>query len=218
MFRPLGTVFLAGAILSIQPAIAADFPASTPATRYVWSGPYAGLNAGYGWSHMEALGAGSANAEGFAGGGQIGINWQNGIAVIGAEADFQGSTMRVSNNLTPVVTLTDKLPYFATARARLGVATGDLLIFATGGAAYVHGEFTLAAGAISSTTSIDRFTWTAGGGAEWMVAPQWSTKVEYLYIDTGSMNITLPTFVPGGYATKGQATTHIARVGVNFHF
>lgn len=222
MLRPLRTVLLGFGLVSAQSALAADLPASTPApAQYVkttWSGFYAGANAGYGWSHMEAVGAGSADADGFVGGGQIGVNWQSGAFVLGVEGDFQGSAIRTTNSLSPVVSLTSKIPYFATARARLGMAVGDLLIFATGGAAYVAGDFTIAAGAISSNTSATQVTWTAGGGAEWMFAPQWSLKAEYLYIDTGNMAVTLPTFLPGGFTTSGRLNLQTARVGVNFHF
>jgi outer membrane immunogenic protein len=218
MSRSLGIVLLLCGIVFAWPVFAADLPASTASPtehiRDMWSGLYIGLNAGYGSSHLEAVGAGSANANGFAGGGQIGANWQSGALVLGVEGDFQGSAIKATNGLSPLVSLTDKIPYFATVRGRVGVATGDLLIFATGGAAYVDGEFTIAAGAMNSTTSVNKTTWTAGGGAEWMFAPQWSAKVEYLYVDTGSMDVTLP----GGFATKGQATLHIARAGVNFHF
>ena len=28
--------------------------------------------------------------------------------------------------------------------------------------------------------------WTAGAGAEWAFAPNWSAKIEYLYIDLGN--------------------------------
>ena len=28
--------------------------------------------------------------------------------------------------------------------------------------------------------------WTAGGGVEWLFAPHWSAKVEYLYVDLSS--------------------------------
>ena len=32
--------------------------------------------------------------------------------------------------------------------------------------------------------------WTAGGGVEWMFAPHWSAKVEYLYVDLSSNGAT----------------------------
>ncbi len=31
-----------------------------------------------------------------------------------------------------------------------------------------------------------RTGWTAGGGVEWMFAPHWSAKLEYLYFDLDS--------------------------------
>ena len=35
--------------------------------------------------------------------------------------------------------------------------------------------------------SNSRVGWTAGGGVEWLFAPNWSVKVEYLYYDLGSV-------------------------------
>ena len=55
--------------------------------------------------------------------------------------------------------------------------------------------------------------WTLGGGVEWMFAPNWSTKIEYLYVDTGNSSVTL-----FGIPITGRAQDNIVRVGVNYHF
>ena len=72
-----------------------------------------------------------------------------------------------------------------------------------------------------------------GAGAEWMFAPNWSLKAEYLYYDLGTANYAsgLTQFCGGGtcavngglYAsttgiTSVRYTGSNARVGVNYHF
>jgi outer membrane immunogenic protein len=64
--------------------------------------------------------------------------------------------------------------------------------------------------------------WTAGAGAEWMFAHNWSAKLEYLYLDLGS-DSAIGNFGPPidpeikiGYAWRTRE--NIARVGVNYHF
>ena len=73
--------------------------------------------------------------------------------------------------------------------------------------------------ATSSTVNNDRAGWTAGVGAEWMFAKQWSAKVEYLYMDYGNIN--------DGFAGVGtlavlgissHVTDNVLRAGVNLHF
>ena len=99
------------------------------------------------------------NQGGGFGGGQIGINWQWGMFVAGGELDFQGSRVNANGvgvagnifgGLTTIAT-TERLDYFGTARARVGLAFGgpgwnwgwgpagfggSVLVYATGGFAY----------------------------------------------------------------------------------
>jgi outer membrane immunogenic protein len=56
---------------------------------------------------------------------------------------------------------------------------------------------------------------------EWMFAPKWSVKAEYLHVDLGSSNTTIvdPVNAPGGFATyRFHHEFDSARVGVNYHF
>jgi outer membrane immunogenic protein len=83
-------------------------------------------------------------------------------------------------------------------------------------------------GSTSISTSDTRAGCTIGGGLEWMFAPRWSLKGEYLYYDLGSVSLN-PTLTlsqpPGGpvYEVLGihseaKYKGSIARAGVNFHF
>ena len=57
--------------------------------------------------------------------------------------------------------------------------------------------------------------WTVGGGVEYMLAPNWSIKGEYMYADYGSS--TYLTGVVAGGVDLG-ATTHTVKGGINYHF
>ena len=215
-------------------AFAADLPArqsykAAPpvefAPAFSWTGFYAGVNAGWGWTSGSgtitiggASGPTSGSGNGFLGGGQIGYNWQTGAFVYGLEADFQGSTGSGSANATAgatVVTATAKDPWFGTFRGRLGYAFDRSLLYITGGA--VYGESTLS-GTVNTTGAFDSsatyWTWTAGAGYEAMLWDRWSGKIEYLYIGNPS-NVPVP---PGTTAISGSAHSHILRVGLNYHF
>jgi outer membrane immunogenic protein len=149
-----------------------------------------------------------ARSTGVTGGAQLGYNWQIGSRVTGVEADIQGSGIKGSASAVPTLLITGqpatgvldssepKLSWFGTVRGRLGVTvTPDLLLYGTGGLAYGHvdtsanfsesdsGDDSVQAPASVSKTKVG---WTAGAGAEWMFARNWSAKLEYLYVDLGS--------------------------------
>ena len=106
-----------------------------------------------------------------------------------------------------------------------------MLLYATGGLAYGNTSlnFTEAntsscgfsPGCLSATDSGTRLGWTLGAGGEWMFAPKWSVKAEYLYVDLGSRSATL-TSPFGGLGNFYTGTTsfraNIARGGINYHF
>jgi outer membrane immunogenic protein len=184
-----------------------------------------------------------ARSTGVIGGVQAGYNWQIGSLVTGLEADIQGSGLKGSGRATATslpgfdpfessLSTEPKLSWFGTVRGRLGVTvTPDLLLYGTGGLAYGHvdasanwvalGPFQIQAPASVSKTKVG---WTAGAGAEWMFARNWSAKLEYLYLDLGSesaiRNVTGngdvdPVFKVG---YTWHTRENIARVGVNYHF
>jgi outer membrane immunogenic protein len=194
----------------------------------------------------------SESMDGWLGGGQIGYNWQfNRNWLLGAEADIQATGQRGSDPLptvlslnggllnalvtssTTTATLAQKLPWFGTARLRLGIEPSDhWLIYATGGLAFGEVDSTLTAstttvtpagtGTTAATSSVNatRAGWTVGGGAEWLLTPAWSAKAEYLYMDFGTVSA---VFSPGlvGYSTlntSSHITDNIARVGIDYHF
>jgi outer membrane immunogenic protein len=220
--------------LATRPAKAADLPVKPrpiyKAPAYVvppftWSGFYVGGNLGWGWGTGDGTisfggptGNTSGYGDGFLGGVQLGYNWQAGAFVLGAEADFQGSTGKgqAGGNAGGVSFIGDvKTPWFGTVRGRLGYAFDRTMVYATGGGLY--GKSTLD-GTVSTTgpfsASAKSWAWTVGGGVETMLWDHWSAKLEYLYVDTPK-DVPEP---PGTTSADGTARTNIVRAGVNYHF
>jgi outer membrane immunogenic protein len=53
--------------------------------------------------------------------------------------------------------------------------------------------------------------WTAGVGAEFLFAPRWSAKLEYLYVDLNDSTFTITGIQNGN-------RFGLIRAGVNYHF
>ena len=243
-----------GAPASAYNALAADLPvkAVAPERVFSWGGFYAGGNVGYGFGNdslsqteTSAIVAGtvtstvnaSATPKGAIGGGQFGYNWQASPHLLaGFEADLQGSAQSdiacgpIGCLLQPggaanFVTVQQQLDYFGTMRGRLGVINGNILYYATGGAAFGHVTQTanFNSGQINSSgsSSADMIGWTVGGGIETALWGNWTAKAEYLYMDLGSLSTAINAGTPGQPATLTTTSTirdHIVRIGANYHF
>jgi outer membrane immunogenic protein len=148
--------------------------------------------------------------------------------------------------------VTAAVDWIGTLRGRLGyLATPTVLLYATGGLAYggVRASATHDLGFSDDTPTIyptfggrggssgARVGWTAGGGAEWAFAPQWSIRAEALYYDLGAVSVAsspvgavdpdglnLAAGAPGALLFASGPTTRvrfdgvIARAGVSYHF
>jgi outer membrane immunogenic protein len=184
----------------------------------------------------------SPDPKGVLGGAQAGYNWQVGRFVLGVEADIQGADISgtatqspiIQNNATPFpgagfLSTHEKLEWFGTARLRAGYTPVDrLLLYVTGGVAYGDVNYSAQTdfrpvGTVQYPAAFTKTKvgWTAGGGAEWAFAQNWSAKVEYLYMDLGNES-TVANPVPAnppfqvGYNWKTQE--QLVRVGVNYKF
>jgi len=187
-------------------AFAADLPRSSapyyspaPAAVYNWNGFYAGGNVGYEWGKVTNS---AGNPTGLEGGIQGGYNWQSGQFVVGGEADLQ--ITGADDTFAPWKFAN---PWFGTLRGRAGYAMNNILFYGTFGLAYgeLKGSFF---GLDETKTHVG---WAGGAGMEVGMAPNWSAKVEYLYMDLGSRAYSI-TGTSNGY----QAGT--LRLGVNYHF
>jgi outer membrane immunogenic protein len=156
----------------------------------------------------------------FNGGVTFGYNHQFGPIVVGAEADFGSLTNSRTVSVKEeypccsyadfTVTQRMKTNWLFTARPRVGVAAGNLMVYGTGGVAvtdltyeaafedefdFFIPELAQSSAAASfaqpltgnETGRIDekRTGWTLGGGAELKLGRRWSVKGEYLYSDFG---------------------------------
>ena len=190
-------------------------------------------------AQIRNAGAQDIYTEGFTGGGQAGYNFQAGRFVLGAEADFNALTLddshedsRVYRSAPPTsftIRQSVSTDWLFTARARVGFTVGRCLIYATGGLALTEinydGLFTDNYAAARATGSINdtKAGWTVGGGLEYQLTCRWSLKAEYLYADFGNVSTRTSNLVAdraynNPFFYSSDLTTHIARVGVNYHF
>ena len=197
-------------------------PAAPPAGPgpYNWSGAYVGANVGGGFADVSstATAAGlsataTAHLSGIVGGGQVGINWQMGQAVLGVEADFQG-TGQTNTAAVGAFSASDRLTYFGTLRGRAGFAIDRWLPYLTAGWGY-GGWSSVASvgglGAVSLSTWQD--FWVVGGGLELAIWGPLTGKIEYLYLNTGTI---ATTAAPLSFNTTLR--DNIFRVGLNYRY
>ncbi|WP_457108022.1 outer membrane protein [Methylobacterium sp. P5_C11] len=213
-------------------------PLPPPLPVFTWTGFYAGLNAGYAL-HTGSSGftdptygaaTGGGRSGGFAGGGQIGYNYQfnpgSGF-LVGAETDIQGTAFAKADaaylGTTPYYSVRPSLDYFGTVRGRLGYAFDRVLVYGTGGFAYGGGARSTYAGSYPyAPPSTDRIGYATGGGIEYAFTEKLSVKVEALYLHLGRgsaaatyYNASVPAYYGAGKQDSGFA---LVRAGVNYRF
>jgi outer membrane immunogenic protein len=177
----------------------APYTVNQPLNMYSWAGPYLGGNIGWAWGSVDNN---LTRPSGFVGGAQAGYNWQTGPWVFGVEGDIQATG--ASDTFAP---WKFSNPWFGTLRGRAGYALNNILFYGTAGLAF--GE--LSGQTFGFTETHTNAGWTAGLGAEFAFAPNWSAKLEYLYVDLNDSNF-LITGVQNGYRFG------LLRAGVNYHF
>jgi outer membrane immunogenic protein len=184
-------------------------------------------------------------------GGQFGYNWQfSPHAVLGLETDWQSSNKGASGTTVSSIILPglppdhetattsygSKISWFGTVRGRVGYAFDSLLIYGTAGLAYgkvsVSGTVTDAANftgvggpAFIATTpfsiSAIKTGWTAGAGIEQALSINWTWKVEYLYVDLGTISgffLAPNPFFTDNLTAQNRFSDSILRVGLNYRF
>ena len=216
-----------------RPAPAPYIPAVVPV--YNWTGFYIGGNAGAAWTKInvnDSLGDSWSNSQQavFAGGGQVGANYQFNWLVVGVEADFDwlSNNHNSSNAIsTPIGALqfsaNDR--WITTLAGRVGYAADNWLFYAKGGGGWVGvNNPTLTnvttGGSISVSNSNSTTGWLAGGGIEWGFAPNWTARVEYDFLGLNDSNFTLPSPPAGGPTVITTHDVHVqtATVGINYLF
>ncbi len=176
----------------------------------------------------------------FIGGGTIGYNWQfaGSPFVIGIEGEIgymhlNGSGADPRSPALDTVADTRVGDWYGVLAGRLGWAVvPNWLLYVKGGAVWtdinasVVDSCTVApcgGATVNASGSKTETGWTVGGGAEWMFAPHWSVKAEYLFL---GIDETIKVCGPGGANAAGGTYCwnhdvqgiHTAKMGINYHF
>ncbi|MBU6458671.1 MAG: outer membrane beta-barrel protein [Bradyrhizobium sp.] len=209
------------------PALAADLRAPqryyTKAPAYVapiynWTGFYIGghLGGGFGGDN-SILGSGR-----FLGGIQGGADYQfapNWVA--GVEAQYSWTSSNHNSLTFPGgVVVTSNSDQLGSVTGRLGYTFGPTLLYAKGGYAWKDGDNLAAAvGGVPvafAATGNHRDGYTVGGGLEYMFAPNWSAKLEYMYYNFGTT--TIVTAPAAAIGQRFNDDEHVVKAGVNYRF
>jgi outer membrane immunogenic protein len=219
----IGLTLTSALALSAYSANAADMYVPGPGglkDSYVpvasWTGFYVGANVGLGISDISHPTDEKIPSDvGFAGGGQIGYNFQFGHIVVGVEADVSGLSLDATkpcNNTAFKCHASED--WMATVRGRLGYAFNKTLLYGTAGVAFSELDAATINSAGTHFTDDKSLTgYAVGGGIEYMFTPKWIGRAEYLYTNFGSDTYKLD--VP-----YKDVTTSIQqfRVGLSYKF
>jgi len=210
---------------------------------YNWTGFYFGghIGAGWGTTNWSTPGlSGSTSiyqtintydeAGSFLAGVQGGYNYMlPNRVLIGGEADASFPNFRSLSGLSIGGTTNFTSPTFGaenfseamlasgTVRGRIGYAPGNWLFYATGGFAWTYNQQTLTNFATGASESpfVWRLGWAAGAGVEAPIAPHWTAKLEYLFLDYGKA--TYP-YSAGAQPFTSDFLLQEVRAGVNYQF
>lgn len=236
------SLIAAALAVSVSAATAADFPVKAQPSyaaqaAYSWTGFYIGAQGSYNWQNFNFPDPAvtGLKPKGAMGGVTIGADYQMGSVVAGVlgDVDFGNIGLTVPNGTVMTESVNEKI--FGTIRGRIGyLVLPTLLIYGTAGVAIAsveQGE-NCPTGAMFGFCApkkagpynlIGNQTYVGGvfgAGTEWAFAPHWSTKLEYLYSNLGSMNFNLGS-APSGTATTPRdisLTQQQLRLGVNYRF
>jgi outer membrane immunogenic protein len=209
-------------------------PPPPPPAVLSWTGCYIGGNGGVGVSELSLRDVasgdnfGSQNHTTAIGGGQVGCDYQSGQWVFGAKGQFDWGNIKGQNVLSaaPTFYAVNTVRNIDTATGRIGyLYTPGVMLYAQGGAAWTHDSSSIYGFGppvfLSESASSTRTGWVAGGGVEWMFAPDWSVFAEYNYIGLGTKNVTF-SLAPGVVGTPNteaiKQNEQLGLVGINYHF
>jgi outer membrane immunogenic protein len=205
------------------PAVAADLQQPPPPpvykapllpAAYDWSGFYIGPFGSYSWANNRTVTTNTATGAVFTpvtvnnsaghGGGQIGADYMfPSRIVLGAVGDISTGESHSSTNVDPsgaVSTSESRAFISGTIRGRLGYAIDRVLLYGTGGWAWVDSQAsrsqltgTVGNAGPGTVETVNGFNtgWTAGGGIAWAFAQNWNLFAEYRYSNFNN-SVTFP--------------------------
>jgi opacity protein-like surface antigen len=199
-----------------------------------WQGFYAGGYLGGAWSSVEPasnmviLGGsgivpvGNLNTSGFLGGVQLGYNVQAGNFVYGIEADLGGMDTGVNGSFAGappparVLVVNSSGGFYGDITGRGGVLLGNAMIYAKGGFAFFTGDVRVHDAFDGIAQNGGTFTgWTIGVGVEYLIAPQWTVKLEYQFFDFDNNNFSCCNGAAAG-RIENALTSNTLKIGFNF--
>jgi opacity protein-like surface antigen len=212
-----------------------------------WAGFYLGAHGGYGWgpgSYTRSLTSAAPfvsidgpRLRGGIYGGHAGYNWQFDRVVAGVELDFSGTGIGGTSTVTyatppsvTTVSMTDKVSYLGSARARLGwLPLDNALLYGTAGLGWERLDsntswVTVApAGTNNSSddTASSRFGWVAGAGVEAKLpGSNWIGRLEYLHYGFGTANASRLNTTNTSLSRRLAGDHHfdIVRAGLSYKF
>ncbi len=129
----------------------------------------------------------------------------------------------------PTASFNQRLDWFGTLRGRIGALVApDTLIYGTGGLARgrietngtITNYFTTSVATTTFSHKSTRYGWTAGAGVERRFIGNWTARLEYLYVDLGTVSgsILARGFTPLDFAYSSRISDNIVRIGLNYRF
>jgi outer membrane immunogenic protein len=212
--------------------------APPPIPQFTWTGFYLGGNAGAAWTSgnvtdtLTGLNFSNTSNATFAGGGQVGVNYQISSLVLGIEGDFDWLSNNNNTSVGVVIpgpglghtfTASANNRWVTTLTGRLGFAWDRVLLYGKGGGAWVGNDgFTVTdvttGTSVAVSSSSTRTGWTAGGGLEWAFANNWTARVEYDFIGLSNRTFTVPSGIIAGDTFTANRNISMVTVGVNYLF
>ena len=218
------------------PAFAADV---VEEQVYDWSGLYAGVFAGVGYTSSDWDGTDddlvfepvdidtSLNDTALLLGGLVGVNFQRDNLVFGLEGDIDWFDSDKDKHLDGAegLDLESEIDWLGSLRARLGWADDRTLFYLTGGLAFADAKHTWDDGSSSAGSVVDLppksvdldFGWVAGLGIEHAWTDNWLVRIEGLYFDLGSKH--------GKVSNEFETDTFdvdqeiwVGRIGISYKF
>jgi outer membrane immunogenic protein len=177
-------------------------------------------------------GANSGSSSSWLAGAQGGYNWQSGALIYGFETDISATDLKsafgatlVGPNAGDFANATGKVDWYGTLRGRLGVTTGPMLFYGTGGLAYggvkLNSNFNVLGVLSSAQASETRAGWVAGGGFDYLLSPNLIFNLAYQHVDLGSLSASSTTPVGGIVATQNanvNARFDVVSAGLSWRF
>ena len=223
----VSAILTASSVFSAQaadlPPRPAPYAAPVVVPIYNWSGFYLGGNIGWAFGNSSATynptgETWDVGKNGFLGGGQAGFNWQTGNFVFGVEGDFSWIDGKHNRAWNGGINGDGGTDWAATIAGRFGFAANNVLWYGKAGAGWVNNTATIYnnTGTTVWTGSNTNVGWLIGAGVEVGLTQNWTTKIEYNYLNLDNW-----TGTPGilnGDSVSISRTVQMLKVGLNYKF